>query len=83
MSRRLHDARIRGWVALGVASVFFGVPALVVFAVVGGLFKSEDLKQILEPWALYMGPLTGAVFGYYFGSSEDRKNRPDDQNDQS
>ena len=78
MPNRVHDARIRGWVALGVASVFFGVPALVVFALLGGYIQSQDLKQILEPWALYMGPLTGAVFGYYFGSSEGRKKRSDD-----
>ena len=78
MPSRLHDARIRGWVALSVTFVFFGVPALVVLALLGGLLKAEDLKQILEPWALFMGPLTGAVFGYYFGSSEDRKRRSDD-----
>ena len=78
MSSRLHDARIRGRVALGVASVFFGVPTLVVFAVVGKLSQIEDLEPILKTWTLYMGPLTGAVFGYYFGSSEDRKRRSDD-----
>lgn len=78
MPSRLHDARVRGWIALIVASAFFGVPALVVLARIGDLLASEDLKPTLEQWVLYMGPLTGAVFGYYFGSSEDRKKRSDD-----
>ena len=78
MPSRLHDARIRGRIALIVASAFFGVPALVVLALIGDLLAAKDLKLILEPWALYLGPLTGAVFGYYFGSSEDRKGRSDE-----
>ena len=77
MSSRLHDTRIRGRVALSVACVFFGVPALVVFALIGGLLQTEDLEQILKTWTLYLGPLTGVVFGYYFGSSVDRKSRSD------
>ena len=81
MPKPPHDARVRGWIALVVASVFFGVPALVAILAVIGEFQSKDLKQILEPWALYLGPLTGAVFGYYFGSSEDRKGRSDENTD--
>ena len=78
MSIRTPDSRIRGWIALVVVSVFFGVPVLVILALLAGSLSSNDLKPILEPWVLYMGPLTGAVFGYYFGSSGGRKSRFDD-----
>lgn len=77
MPSRLHDARIRGWVALGVASVFFCVPALVVIALFAKWLQIKDLEPILKTWTLYMGPLTGVVFGYYFGSLEDRRRRSD------
>lgn len=53
-----------------VTGVFFGVPVIVVLVTVGGLLQVNELDGILKPWALYLGPLTGAVFGYYFGSSQ-------------
>lgn len=70
-----YDARIRGSIAFIVVGVFFLVPVFVVLAIFAGFLSSKDLKPMLEPWALYMGPLTGAVFGYYFGSSESHKDR--------
>ena len=52
MPSRLHDARIRGWIALIVTSAFFGVPVLVVLTRIGDLSADEDLKQFLETWVL-------------------------------
>ena len=65
-----HDARVRGRIAQGVALIFFGAPTLAfLIGVPLGTLSLDDIESFLKPWALYFGPLTGAVFGYYFGAS--------------
>lgn len=69
-SIKRHDARVRGRIAQIVAAVFFGAPTLaLIIGVPFGTLSLDDIESLLKPWALYFGPLTGAVFGYYFGAS--------------
>lgn len=63
-----YDARIRGWIALIFTSVFVGILVFTVVLLVLGYIAPADMGTILQQCVLYLGPLMGAIFGYYFRS---------------
>jgi len=64
-----YDARIRGWIALIFTCVFVGILVFTVVLLVLGYIAPADMRAILQQCVLYLGPLMGAIFGYYFRSS--------------
>ena len=60
----------RNRLALITALFFFGGPAFALLATILGVIRIPDMKAITEIWASYFGAPAGAVFGYYFGSSD-------------
>ena len=67
-SQVTNDAKIRGKIALLVTMFFSGIPAVTVLLYVFGVIALSDLGNILRELVLYLGPLMGPVFGYYFRS---------------
>ena len=68
MSTVTYDARIRGWIALIFVGVFLGIFVFVIALRVLGYIAGTDMGAILQQCALYLGPLMGAILGYYFRS---------------
>ena len=63
-----YDARIRGWIALIFTCVFVGILVFTVVLLVLGYIAPADMGAILQQCVLYLGPLMGAIVGYYFRS---------------
>ena len=63
------DSRVRGYLAIITALVFFGGPVVSLMVLTLGAISPDDLDDIVGTWTSYLGPIAGAVFGYYFGSS--------------
>lgn len=63
----MTDEQVRGWLALIAGTVFFGVIAVLVIPVGLGFADFDIVKELLTVWGSVAGPLTGLVFGFYFG----------------
>lgn len=62
-----------GLVALIVSIFFFGPTAL---AACVGAFKwleVASVRQALELWAVFVGPITGLIYGFYFSAEHRNK----------
>ena len=63
----MTDVQVRGWLALISGTVFFGVIAVIMIPAGLGLTDFDVAKEALTIWGSVAGPLTGLVFGYFFG----------------
>ena len=63
-----YDAGIRGWIAKTFTCAFVGILVFTIVLRVLGRIAPADMEIILQQCVLYLGPLMGAIFGYYFRS---------------
>lgn len=67
MPEQPHDARTRHHLALIAAASAFGSPFVVVVGALLGAIRSSEVEPLLRGVWVFVGPLAGVVFGYYFG----------------
>ena len=64
----MTDEQVRGQLAIVAGYTFFGVAGLIVIPAGLGFTDFDVMKEVLVVWSASAGPLTGGVFGYFFGS---------------
>lgn len=63
------DSRFRALLGLIAVACYFGPPLLGLIMVIFGPFQFEDARALNGIWVLGLGPIVGAVIGYYFGGT--------------
>lgn len=74
-----NDSKLKHLLGFIAVTSYFGGALLGLSMVMLGNFAPEDAQRFLNSWTLCIGPITGAVIGYYFSRTMDTVRSPSEK----